>query len=293
VVLAQVPQHLASLAIDDQELWVVGENGDILKRPRDGSVAPTKVGSYARSDSFGDTARALLDADFLYILDEKTVSRMPRAGGAVEKLADAAPSNLAQTADALFAVSADTKTLVRIDKKTKTPSDLAGGFGAIKDIVIEGDRVIVADRDAETITSVAIKDGTKTDLAKNQSRPYRVGLGPGYVYWINGALSDANQAVEDRIQRIKLDGSGQPETVTKATEFPTRIVADAQFLYLGQRCEGLNRVAVGGGDATKFVNGAVQDFELIADRVFVMEDNGCRFDQAAKGQPNRLLSITK
>jgi hypothetical protein len=294
VVLAQVPQHLASLAIDDQELWVVGENGDILKRPRDGTAAPTKVGSYARANSYADTARALLDADFIYILDEKTVSRMPRAGGPVEKLADAAPENLAQSADALFAVSVDTKTLVRIDKKTKATSDLATGFTVIKDIVAEGDRVIVVDRDAETITSVTMKDGTKTDLAKNQSRPYRVGLGTGYVYWINGALSDANKAVEDRILRMKLDGSGPPETVlAKTMEFPTRIVGDAQFLYIGQRCGGLYRVPVAGGESTKFVNGAVQDFDLTSDRVFLMEDNGCRFDDAARGQPNRLLSITK
>jgi hypothetical protein len=293
VELAKIPQRLASLAFDDTELWVVAENGDILKRPRDGSAAPTKVGSFARAE-LGGTARALLDAEFLYILDGQSVSRMPRAGGAVEKLANAAPSNLAQSADALFAVSVDTKTLVRIDKKTKATTDLATGFLVIEDIVAEGDRIIVVDRDAETLTSVTMKDGTKTELAKNQSRPYRVGLGPGYVYWINGALSDANKAVEDRILRVKLDGSGQPETVVaKSTEFPSRIVGDAQFLYIGQYCGGLYRVPVAGGESTKFVNAAVQDFDLTTDRVFLMEDNGCRFDATAKAQPNRLLSITK
>lgn len=292
--LAKVPQRLANLALDTKELWVIGENGDILKGPVDGTAAPAKVGGYARVNASADTPRALLDADFLYILDRNTVSRMPRAGGAVEKLTDAAPSNLAQSADALFAVSVDTKKLLRIDKATKATTDLASGFGAISDILGEGDRIFVADRAGEVIASIATKDGARTDLAKNQSRPYRIGLGAGYVYWANGALSDANKAVEDRVLRVKLDGSGQPETIIEKTDgFPTRLAGDAQFLYVGQRCGGLYRVPATGGVSSKFLNAAVQDFDITSDRVVVMEDNGCRFDEAAKSQPNRVLSAAK
>lgn len=86
---------------------------------------------------------------------------------------------------------------------TLAVTDLATGFGRVLDIVGEPDRVDVADQERETITAVAMKDGAKTELAKNQSRPRYIGLGPDHVYWHNGSLSDANKAVEDRIMRMK------------------------------------------------------------------------------------------
>lgn len=293
--LASIPQRLSDMAVDAKDIWIVAENGDLLERPRSSAnVAPTKVANFARQNNYGETSRALLDAEFLYVLDYKTVSRLPRAGGAVEKIADAASSNLVQTADALFAVGPDNTKVIKIDKKTKAATDLATGFKHIEDMAAVGERIVVADREGETITSIAMADGTKTDLAKNQSRPYRIGLGPDHVYWINGALSDTNKAVEEKIFRIKKDGSGQPEVVVEKVDgFPRHISADAQFLYIDQACGGVYRAPVTGGETTKFLNAAVQDFDLADTGLTVLEDNGCRFDEAARNKPNRLLSVTK
>ena len=294
VELAKLPQRLANIAADANEIFIVAENGDILKRPRsDANVAPVKVGGYARGVTY-DGIRAHLDAESLYWNDNSTVNRMPRAGGAVEKLADVYSAGMAFSADAIFVSSKDQKSLLKIDKKTKAVSDLATGFSLLVDMVADGDRVIVVDREGETITAVSMADGTKTDLAKNQSRPYTIGLGPDHVYWGNGVLSDANKAVEDKIYRLKKDGSGQPEPlVSTAGAQVNQIVADAQFLYYGRSCGGLHRSPVTGGEGGKFLNAAAQDFVLSDTSVLVMEDNGCRFDEAAKNQPNRLLSVTK
>ncbi|MBS2015895.1 MAG: hypothetical protein JST00_23610 [Deltaproteobacteria bacterium] len=293
VELSAVPQRLANLAVDANEMWIVAENGDVLERPRsDAKVAPVKVGGYARR-YHSDGIRALLDADSLYVVDGDSVSRMPRAGGPFEKLAEIWPAGMAMTADAIF-VAKDVKRVVKIDKKTKAVSDLAGGFGFLVDMVLDGNRLIVVDRDLETITAIALDTGAKTDLAKNQSRPYAVGLGPDHVYWGNGSLSDTNKAVEDRIFRIKKDGSGQPEPVMSTTGgSANKLAADGQFLYVGRYCGGLERVPVTGGEPKKFLNAAVQDLELSGSSVLVLEDNGCRFDEAAKNQPNRLLTVTK
>lgn len=294
VELASIPQRTANLAVDANEIWIVAENGDILKRPRsNANAAPVKVGGYARA-FHKDGIRALLDADFLYVIDSTTVTRIARAGGAAEKLADTDPGGLAMSADAVFVSATDNGRILKIDKKTKAVSDLTSGFRFIVDMVIDGERLIVVDRDGETITAVSLKDGAKTDLAKNQSRPYKVGLGPDHVYWGNGVLSDANKSVEDRIFRIKKDGSGQPETVVStAGEQVNHLWADAQFLYIGRYCGGLNRVAAAGGESTKFLNAAIQDIDLSDSGVLVLEDNGCRFDVEAKNKPNRLLFVTK
>jgi len=294
VELASIPQRTANLAVDANEIFVVAENGDILKRPRStANVAPVKVGGYARA-FHSDGIRALLDAEALYVIDNTTVSRMPRAGGAVEKLADTHPGGMAMSADAVFVSGKDHDRVLKIDKKTKAVSDLATGFRFLVDMVADGDRVIVVDRDGETITAVSMADGTKTDLAKNQSRPYAVGLGPDHVYWGNGSLSDTNKSVEDRLFRVKKDGSGQPEPLTStAGESVNRLSADGQFLYYGRYCGGLYRVAIAGGEGTKFLNAAVQDIDLSDAGVLVLEDNSCRFDEAAKNKPNRLLSVTK
>lgn len=294
VELSSMPQRIASLAVDANEIWIVAENGDVLERPRsNANAAPTKVGNYARRSS-SDTVRAALDAEFLYILDGNALSRMARAGGAVEKLADTWPSGMAQSADAVFASSSDKKKILRIDKKTKAVSDFATGLAMVEDMAADGDRLVVVDREAETILSFAMKDGAKTELAKNQSRPYRVGIGPDHVYWINGALSEANKAVEDKVFRLKKDGSGQPEVVVQKVDgFPNEISADAQFLYLDNRCGGLYRVPVAGGEPKKFLDAAVQDFDASDTGILVVEDNGCRFDDAARNKPNRLLSVTK
>lgn len=295
VELASIPQRLGDMAVDGTEIWIVAENGDVLKRPRSGAnIAPTKVSSFARQNPYGETSRALLDAEFAYVLDGRSVNRIPRAGGSLEKLADAAAANLAVTTDAIFAVSMDNTKVIKIDKKTKAVTDLATGFGHIEDMAAVGERLVVADREGETITAIAMADGAKTDLAKSQSRPYRIGLGPDHVYWINGALSDTNKAVEEKMFRIKKDGTGQPEVVVdKVDGFPRHISADAQFLYIDQACGGVYRAPVAGGETTKFLNAAVQDFDLAESGLTVLEDNGCRFDDTARNQPNRLLSVTK
>lgn len=294
VELASMPQRIASLASDATEIWIVAENGDVLKRPRsDANVPPTLVGNFGKPISY-EKVRAALDASFLYIHDGGALLRVPRAGGPAEKLTSSAASGLAQSADALFVVSLDKKTLLAIDKKTKAVTDLAAGFASIEDVIADGDRLVVADRDLETISAIAMKGGAKTELAKNQSRPYRVGFGPDHVYWINGALSDANKAVEDRVLRVKKDGSGQPEVVVQDVDgFPKEIAADAQFLYLDNRCGGLYRVPVAGGEPKKFLDAAVQDFDASESGILVVEDNSCRFDDAARNKPNRLLSVTK
>ena len=292
VELAAFPQRVASIATDDKEIVIVAENGDVLTRPLEGTDAPKRIGGFTRANSYSNNARALLDADFIYILDGVAVHRMPRAGGAAEKLADVATSGLAQSSDALFAVGKERTSIVRIDKKTKEMTELATGFGRVLDIAGEADRVDVADQELETITAVAMKDGAKTELAKNQSRPSYIGLGPDHVYWFNGSLSDTNKAVEDRVMRVRKDGAGTAEVVAPVTGgFNGPIRADAQFVYLGRAGYGLFRAPAAGGEAVKYVNVSVVDLALVGTRVLALEDNGFRFSDEEKKKPNRLLSI--
>lgn len=292
--LAAIPQRVANLAADDKQLFVVAENGDVLARPADGAAAPVKIGGFTRSDSYSKNSRTLVDGEFLYILDGKAVHRMPRSGGTAEKLADAAIAGLAQSADAVFAVSTDQKKLLRIDKKTRATTDLATGFGRILDIVGESERIDVADQEQETITAVGMSDGAKKELAKNQSRPAVIGLGPEHVYWFNGVLSDTNKALENKVMRIRKDGSAAAEAVaTVSGGFRGPIAADGQFVYLGRAGYGLFRAPVSGGEAVKFLNSAVVDFVVLETRIVSLEDNGFRFSEDEKNKPNRLLSVTK
>jgi len=93
--------------------------------------------------------------------------------------------------------------------------------------------------------------------------------------------------------RMKKDGSGQPEVVAQMVEFYGPLEADAQFVYLGRSGGGLYRAPAGAGESTKFVNVAVVDFVVTADRVWALEDNGYRFSEEEKKKPNRLLAVTK
>ncbi len=293
--LTSLNQRTADIATDDKEIFVIADNGDVLKRAAAGAgVAATRIGGYARNTSYSDPTAAILDADSLYFVDGNSVRRVKRAGGDPEKLADATPAGLAVTADAVIAVSADKTKLVKIDKATKAVTDLATGFEDLTHIVGDGEPLAVVERKTETVTLVSTKDGSKKVIAQNQSRPYRVGLGPEHVYWANGSLSDANKAVEDRIMRIKADGSGQPEMVTSLNAtFTDKMVADAQFVYFGERCGGLFRAPAAGGENKKFLNAAVQDFLLSGPGVLLLEDNGCRFSDAEKNKPNRVMTVTK
>jgi hypothetical protein len=301
VELTSSPARYNAVTADDANIILVQQNGDVFQRAR--SSAPgeaTKLGNFPRPERAYDEAVAF-DAEFIYLLNESTgLSRMPRAGGPSEKLDDAYGQSIAVTADSVFYISAKGDAIRRLDKATKAPSDWVTGFTKAIAIALDekGDKVWIADRDAETIswvpTAPAETPAAATVVASNQAQPLSIGTGPDHVYWSNSSLSD-NEAVSDKIYRLKKDGSGQPEAVapTNGTFVKSPMHADGQFLYFGQRASGIMRVPVGGGTSTKFLNVCEHGFAVVGEGVYVVENNGNRFSEEERTKPNRVMTATK
>lgn len=291
VALTSFPVRMTALTSDEKEIFAVAENGDVLSRPREGNDAAKRIGGVKRT--YTTRERILVDADALWIASEDGLSRMPRAGGDAEKIAvDAFGRGIAQTPDAVFISSKDQKRVLRIDKKTREAKDLAGGFTRIEEITGDAERIYVADGEGDTITAVPIIEGVPSVLVKDQAHPEYIGVGPDHVYWVNGSLSD-HKEIEDRLFRVKKSGGTAENLAAVSGGFRGPIAADAEFVYLGRAGYGLFRAPVAGGEAKKFANTAVTDFFLTADKIISVENNGFRFSDAEKNQPNRLLSITK
>jgi hypothetical protein len=302
VQLASTPNRMNAVAIDATNMVVVQQNGDVFQRATNATPgALNQIGSFGFADESLEEGVAF-DADFIYLIsDGSGFYRMPRAGGAPEKLDDGSGRYLALATDAVFFVNHDHTAIRRFDKKTKALTDFVTGFKFAVGLVLDenGDKIWIADRDAETVSWIpsaqpASGAPTATMIAQNQAQPQALGTGPDYVYWSNGSLSD-HKDVTDKIFRIKKDGSGQPELVapTDATFVDSPMHADAQFLYYGQSAGGIMRVAVTGGTATKFLNMCENGFALSADSVYAVENNSNRFSDADRNLPNRVMTATK
>jgi len=305
VELTTSPSRFNSIAVDDTNMILVQENGDVHQRARNNTAGPiNKIGSFKfppNTDTFN--AAVAFDAEFIYVVtDGGGLFRMPRAGGDGERIDDAKERSFATSADAIFYISLDNTKIRKLDKKTKALSDYATGFEHIIAVAGDTDKFWVADRDAETISWVpttTLAEGTTTAtatvIAKDQASPNTVGTGPDYVYWSNGGISDHKDAV-DKIFRTKKDGSSaQPELVTPTDAYfvDSPMHADGQFLYFGRSASGIHRVPVAGGTPTKLLNICENGFAMSADSIYVVENNANRFSAEDKNKPNRVVALTK
>jgi hypothetical protein len=306
VELTTSPSRFNSIAIDDANMIVVQENGDVHQRAKSNTAgAINKLGHFnfpPNSETFD--AQVAFDKDFIYVVtDGGGLYRMPRAGGDGEKLDEAKGQSLALAANSVFYISSDAKSIRKLDKASKDKSDYATGFERAIAVALDGDKVWIADRDAETISWIPTTPTTDTTTAtptvvvKDQSHPNTLGLGPDHIYWSNGSLSE-HKDIEDKIFRAKKDGSGTPELVTptEATFVHSIMHADDQFLYFGQSAGGIMRVPVnasGGAKATKFLNICENGFALSADSIYAVENNANRWAKEDKSKPNRLMAVTK
>ncbi len=299
VELTSSPNRLNALALDDGNIVIIAQNGDVSQRPRSNAPgAITKIGAFKRGEYTSRREAMALDADAIWLINDDALYRMPRAGGDGEKVAEASGESLAVASGAVFFASHDHKKIVKYDKATKTTTDYATGFTYTSGIALDeaGDKFYVSDRDAETISSLPTSGDapvTPTVLAKDQAAPEYVGTGPSHVYWNNGALSD-HKDITDRLMRIAKTGAGAPEQLASTKGgFSGPIHADDKYVYGGEAGGGLYRAAVTSGDAVKFLDIAVTDFIVTTDSVFAIENNGYRFSDEAKSKPNRILTVTK
>jgi hypothetical protein len=302
VELTSSPSRFNAIAIDDQNIVVVQQNGDVFQRAKSNAPGPlTQIGSFKFGDSSLSEAISF-DTDFIYLINDiNGFYRMPRNGGDPEKLDDGSCQSLAVASDSVYFVSHDHTTMRRFDKKTKSVTDWVGGYKYAIAVALDekGDRVWVADRDAETVSWVPTGQTatglTATMVAQNQAQPLTIGTDNDYVYWSNSSLSD-HKDVTDKIFRLAKDGSGQPQVVTPTpstfVESPMR--ADGQYLYFGQSAGGIMRVPVGGaGSATKYLNVCENGFALSSDSLYVVENNTNRFAEADRSLPNRVMAVGK
>jgi hypothetical protein len=302
VELTNSPSRFDAIAIDDTNMVVVQQTGDVFQRAKSNAPGPlTPAGSFKLANASLDEGVGF-DADFVYLIEDiNGFYRMPRAGGDPEKLDDGSGRSLAVAADSVFFLSHDHTAIRKLDKKSKAVADYVTGFKYAIAVALDekGDKVWIADRDAETVSWIPTAQTgttppTATIVASNQAQPNTIGTGPDHVYWSNGSLSD-HKDVTDKIFRIAKDGSGQPQLVTptEATFVDSPMHADEQYLYYGQSAGGIMRVPIGGGTATKFLNICENGFALSADSVYVVENNANRFSDADKAKPNRVMAVTK
>lgn len=293
VEVGTITLRTSAITGDDKEYFVVAENGDVFKRPI-ASGTFDKIGTTGRSSESFNNVKLRVDADTVWYCDDVGVVRLPRAGGAPEDMNVTSYSNKGFVigATAIYVASTGGKSIQKIDKATKTATALPTVFTSVSSFVADGDRLVVADDTADTVSTVSMSGETNDQkmIASGQAHPREVGAGGGYVYWYNGGIADQKD-LQDKIFRAKSDGSTQtPEVVASVstmTPDPPFIVTD-KFLYFDDGF--VYRVPVAGGTPTKFLNVYTADYYLSGDHAVVLENNGLAVSQETKDKPNRVIT---
>lgn len=305
VVVTQSGPRNAAVTTDGTNLVYVQDNGDVFQVPADGNAAPApqKLGTFpvGSTENTRDEAEVAVDTDFVWFASGDTgLVRMPRAGGAVEKLADTPnEASFVLVPDAVFFQSS-TEKLSRFDKATKAIVDIATNFQNLGGIAFDATnkKIWICDRNANTISWVpsdSAAPATPTVAVSNQPSPASCAMGPDTVYWANGLLG-GDQTLQNKVMGYKADGSGQPTVIaTTNNDFPNPIMADSSFVYLGAIGGGVERAPVAGGtaNATQFLQLTEADFVITDKFVFAVENNINRADEANRTAPNRVLAATK
>lgn len=302
VTIATSPAHNSAVATDGTNVVLVQDNGDVFQFPAAASAGTlTKLGTFGTNDGQRSVAHVELDANYIWFMSELTtigLFRMPRAGGASEKVADLGSNEVdfALTADAIYFIG--TSSIIRkFDIATKATTDFATGFQNLNGLAFDADakKLWVSDVNGNAVSSIDITQPapvTPVAAIPEQPSPGAITVGNGYVYWSNGQLGP-NEQWQQKIMRFKLDGTGQPEIVASdEAEFPHPLRVDANFLYAGGG-SGIKRVPIAGGNLTQYLRISLADFLLNNNVLFAVENNGFKLDEDAKKAPNRILAVTE